>query len=116
MTIDFKGQTAIVTGAGGGLGRVYCLELARRGANIVLNDYGVSLDGTQTGETCAAEELADEIKKLNAGVALSGDNVADEQGGKNICEIALEKFGQRDIVINNAGILQDSSLSRMQAF
>ena len=113
MAIDFKGQTAVVTGAGGGLGRVYCLELARRGANIVINDYGVSLDGTQTGETSAAEELAEEIKKLNAEAVISGDNVADEQGGKNISELALEKFGQIDIVINNAGILQDSSVARM---
>ncbi len=112
--IRFDGQVAIVTGAGGGLGRIYAIELARRGAKVVVNDYGGPRDGAGQGSTTAADRVVNEIKELGGQAVANYDNVATEEGGKNIVQTALDAFGTVDIVINNAGILRDKSFIKME--
>lgn len=106
--ISFEGRVAIVTGAGGGLGRGYALELARRGARVVVNDLGGAVDGSGAS-TKAADLVVDEIKAAGGEAIASYDSVATPEGGEAIVTAALEEFGQVDIVINNAGILRDRS-------
>lgn len=103
--IDFKGQVAIVTGAGRGLGRLYALELAKRGAKVVVNDLG----GTTRGEgsnSSIADQVVEEIKSAGGDAASSHDSVATPEGGKAIVQTALDRFGHVDIVVSNAGIYQ----------
>jgi len=110
--IRFDNRVAIVTGAGGGLGKVYALELARRGAKVVVNDLGGSPDGT--GESSRAADLVvDEIKKLDGQAVASYDSVADDKGGQAVVDRAVEAFGKVDILINNAGILRDKTFHKM---
>lgn len=100
--IDFTGQVAVVTGAGGGLGRAFCLELARRGAAVVVNDLG----GNTTGEGTSnkfADEVVDRIHAAGGKAVASYDTVATEAGGDAIIRTALDHFGRIDIVISNAG-------------
>jgi NAD(P)-dependent dehydrogenase (short-subunit alcohol dehydrogenase family)/putative sterol carrier protein len=111
--IRFDDRVAIVTGAGGGLGRVYSLELARRGAKVVVNDLGGAPDGTG-GSSRAADLVVEEIKKQDGQAVASYDSVADEQGGRAIVDRAVEAFGRVDILINNAGILRDKSFLKME--
>src|SRR5690554_3169998 len=111
-TITFDGRVAIVTGAGGGLGRTYALELARRGARVVVNDLGGAVDGTGSDQTAAAKVVA-EIEALGGEAIPNYDSVATEDGGKAIVQAAVDAFGKVDIVINNAGILRDKSFSKM---
>ena len=106
--IAFDGRVAIVTGAGGGLGRTYALELARRGARVIVNDLGGSTDGTG-GASAAADAVVVEIEKNGGEAVASYDSVATPEGGAAIVQAALDAFGTVDIVINNAGTLRDSS-------
>jgi NAD(P)-dependent dehydrogenase (short-subunit alcohol dehydrogenase family) len=110
--ITFDGRVAIITGAGGGLGREYALELARRGAQIVVNDLGGAMDGTGAS-TSAADVVVDEINGSGGEAVPNYDSVATREGGQSIVDAALDAFGTVDIVINNAGILRDKSFANM---
>jgi 3-hydroxy-3-methylglutaryl CoA synthase/NAD(P)-dependent dehydrogenase (short-subunit alcohol dehydrogenase family)/putative sterol carrier protein len=112
--IRFDGRVAIVTGAGAGLGRVYALELAKRGAKVVVNDLGGSRDGAGSGSTRAADQVVDEIKALGGQAVASYDSVSTAEGGQAIIRKAIEAFGRVDILINNAGILRDKTLAKME--
>lgn len=113
--IRFDDQVAIVTGAGAGLGRVYALELAARGARVVVNDYGGVQDGSGDNSSSSAQMVVNEIKDTGGHAVASYDNVASPEGGENIVNTALEAFGTVDIVINNAGILRDKSFVKMES-
>ncbi len=112
--LDFTGRTAIVTGAGAGLGRVYALELAKRGAAVVVNDLGGARDGSGSGSVTPAQKVVDEILALGGKAVANFDNVATSQGGENIVKTAVDTFGSVDILINNAGILRDKSFLKME--
>ncbi|MGI6387375.1 MAG: SDR family oxidoreductase [Desulfomonilia bacterium] len=111
--IDFSGRVAIVTGAGAGLGRSYALELAKRGAKVVINDLGGTRDGAGSSDA-AANKVVEEIKALGGQAAPNYDNVASVAGGANIVKTAVDAFGKVDILINNAGILRDKSFTKME--
>ncbi len=115
--IRFDDRVAIVTGAGAGLGRVYALELAARGARVVVNDYGGSPNGEGGGSgdnsAAPAQMVVNEIKEAGGKAVANYDNVASLQGGQNIVDTALKTFGTVDILINNAGILRDKSFIKM---
>src|SRR5579859_4263853 len=100
--IDFAGQVAVVTGAGGGLGSAYCKELARRGAAVVVNDLGGSTTG-EGGSSDYADRVAAEIRAEGGRAVANYDTVATEAGGAAIVQAALDNFGRIDIVISNAG-------------
>jgi NAD(P)-dependent dehydrogenase (short-subunit alcohol dehydrogenase family) len=110
--LGFDGKVAIITGAGGGLGRSHALDLARRGALVVVNDLGGSTDGTGHSET-AAQKVVDEIKAAGGEAVASYDSVATPEGGQSIVQTAMDTFGRIDIIINNAGILRDTSFKNM---
>jgi NAD(P)-dependent dehydrogenase (short-subunit alcohol dehydrogenase family) len=110
--LGFDGKVAIITGAGGGLGREHALLLASRGAQVVVNDLGGSVHG-DGGDAGPAERTAKEIEALG-GVAVADTNsVATPEGGEAIVQTAIDAFGRIDIVINNAGILRDKSFHNM---
>jgi NAD(P)-dependent dehydrogenase (short-subunit alcohol dehydrogenase family) len=111
--LGFDGKVAIITGAGGGLGRSHALELAKRGALIVVNDLGGSVDGTGGSHT-AAQQVVDEIKAAGGEAVASYDSVATPEGGKAIVQTAIDTFSRVDIVINNAGILRDKAFHNME--
>ncbi|MBW2203923.1 MAG: SDR family NAD(P)-dependent oxidoreductase, partial [Deltaproteobacteria bacterium] len=111
--IRFDDRVAIVTGAGAGLGRAYALELAQRGAKVVVNDLGGARDGTGGG-TSAADQVVEEIKSSGGEAVANYDSVATAEGGQAIVDSAVEAFGKVDIVINNAGILRDKTLAKME--
>jgi NAD(P)-dependent dehydrogenase (short-subunit alcohol dehydrogenase family) len=110
--LRFDGRVAIVTGAGQGLGRQHALELAARGAKVVVNDLGGALDGTGAS-TGPASDVVAEIKKNGGEAVASLDNVATVEGAEAIVRTALDAFGRVDIVVNNAGILRDKSFKNM---
>jgi NAD(P)-dependent dehydrogenase (short-subunit alcohol dehydrogenase family)/acyl dehydratase len=112
--IRFDGRVAVVTGAGAGLGRVYALELARRGAKVVVNDLGGARDGSGKGSKKRADKVVAEIKASGAEAVASYDSVATAEGGENIIKAALDAFGTVDILINNAGILRDGTFLKME--
>ena len=112
--IRFDGRVAIVTGAGAGLGRVYALELAKRGAKVVVNDLGGARNGSGDGAKAPADKVVGEIKALGGEAVANYDSVALAEGGENIVKTALDAFGTVDIVINNAGILRDKSFLKME--
>src|SRR5690554_114098 len=100
--LGYDGKVAIITGAGGGLGRSHALELARRGARVVVNDLGGAVDGS--GENKGAAQLVvDEITAAGGEAVADTNSVATPEGGKAIVQTALDAFGTVDIVINNAG-------------
>jgi NAD(P)-dependent dehydrogenase (short-subunit alcohol dehydrogenase family) len=111
--INFDGRVAIVTGAGGGLGRTYALDLAKRGAQVVVNDLGGSVDG-KGGDDAAAQKVVDEIKAAGGEAVANYDSVSTPEGGASIVKTAVDTFGKVDIVINNAGILRDKSFLKME--
>ncbi len=111
--IRFDDRVAIVTGAGGGLGRAYARELARRGAKVVVNDFGGARDGAGRGSALPAEQVAAEITAGGGQAVANCDSVATAEGGAGIVRTALDAFGTVDIVINNAGILRDRSFMKM---
>jgi len=112
MTISFEGRVAIVTGAGGGLGRAYALELARRGAKVVVNDLGGSRDGT--GHSDAALAVVAEIEAAGGTAMSDGGSVTDLGHMQAMVEKARSAWGGVHILINNAGILRDKSFARME--
>src|ERR1700733_1878440 len=101
--IDFNGQVAIVPGAGRGLGRLYALELARRGAAVVVNDLGGSMHG-DGADTSVADAVVDEIQRSGGVAVASHDSVDSPDGGEAIVHNAIESFGRLDAVVSNAGI------------
>jgi NAD(P)-dependent dehydrogenase (short-subunit alcohol dehydrogenase family) len=110
--IGYEGSVAIVTGAGGGLGRQHALELARRGARLVVNDLGGSVAG-EGGDATPAEQVVKEIEALGGEAVADANSVATPEGGAAIVQTALDAFGTVDIVINNAGILRDKSFHNL---
>jgi len=110
--IRYDGRVAVVTGAGAGIGREYALELAKRGAKVVVNDLGGSRDGSGSG-TSAADSVVEEIKNAGGEAVANYDNVATMDGGAGIVKTAVDAFGKVDILINNAGILRDKSFLKM---
>ena len=112
MTISFANRVAIVTGGGGGLGRAYALELARRGAKVVVNDLGSSRDGT--GASDAAHKVVDEIKTAGGDAMANGGSVTEYDQMVEMVARAKEAWGGVHILINNAGILRDKSFAKME--
>lgn len=112
MSISFEGRVAIVTGAGGGLGRAYALQLARRGAKLVINDLGSARDGT--GVSDAAASVVAEIEALGGEAIADGGSVTDYGQMVAMVEAAKARWGRIDILINNAGVLRDKSFAKME--
>lgn len=112
MSISFEGQVAIVTGSGNGLGRSHALQLAARGAKVVVNDFGGARDGTG-GSSAAAEKVVAEIVEAGGEAMANGANVADWTQVQNLVSEVMDKWGRIDILINNAGILRDKSFGKM---
>ncbi|MGZ4694474.1 MAG: SDR family oxidoreductase [Acidimicrobiales bacterium] len=112
--LSYDGRVALITGAGGGLGRSHALELARRGARVVVNDLGGAVDGTGSS-TSAAEAVVQEIEALGGEVVANADSIATPEGGAAVVQTALDAFGRIDVIINNAGILRDTSFKNMSA-
>jgi len=110
--IRFDDRVAIITGAGGGLGRTYALELGKRGAKVVVNDLGGKSDGTGANASMADKVVA-EITAAGGTAVANHDSVATPEGGKSIVQTALDSYGKIDIVINNAGILRDKTFAKM---
>jgi len=113
MSIRFDGKVAIVTGAGGGLGRTHALELARRGAKVVVNDLGGAVDGTG-GNSKAAESVVAEIKAFGGTAIANGASVADDAGVDHLVKQTMDAFGRVDILVANAGILRDKTFAKME--
>jgi NAD(P)-dependent dehydrogenase (short-subunit alcohol dehydrogenase family) len=111
--IRFDGKVAIVTGAGGGLGRQHALELARRGAKVVVNDLGGSVDGSGGGSD-AANAVVDEIKALGGEAIANGSSVTDDAGVALMVKHAMEAWGRIDVLVANAGVLRDKTFSKME--
>ena len=111
MTISFEGRVAIVTGAGGGLGRAYALELARRGAKVVVNDLGGTRDGS--GSSDAAQRVVEEIEAAGGMAVANGSSVTDAQQVEELVARTKERWGGVHVLINNAGILRDKSFAKM---
>jgi NAD(P)-dependent dehydrogenase (short-subunit alcohol dehydrogenase family) len=112
MTIDFKGRVAIVTGAGGGLGRQHALALAARGARVLVNDLGGARDGSGSSLT-AAEHVVEEIRAAGGEAIANGASVTDWDAVQAMVKQAVDTWGRIDIVVNNAGILRDKTFAKM---
>jgi NAD(P)-dependent dehydrogenase (short-subunit alcohol dehydrogenase family) len=110
--IRFDGRVAIITGAGGGLGKTYALSLGARGARVVVNDLGGKSDGTGAG-TSMADQTVKEIVEAGGEAVANYDSVATPEGGEAIVQSAVDAFGRADIVINNAGILRDKTFAKL---
>ena len=111
--IRFDGKVAIVTGAGGGLGKTYALQLAERGAKVVVNDLGGATDGTGGGSSMA-DQTVKEIVEAGGEAVANYDSVATPDGGESIVKAAVDSFGRIDAVINNAGILRDKTFAKLE--
>ncbi len=117
MSLDFKGRVAIVTGAGGGLGRQHALALAARGAKVVVNDLGGARDGSggaSTGVISAAEAVVNEIRAAGGEAIANGASVTDYAAVQAMVQQAMDTWGRIDILVNNAGILRDKSFAKME--
>lgn len=112
QSLSFEGQVAIVTGAGGGLGREHALALARRGAKVLVNDLGGAVDGSG-GSVSAAQAVVDEIKALGGEAMANGASVTDWVAVQAMVQQAVDAWGRVDILVNNAGILRDKSFAKM---
>jgi NAD(P)-dependent dehydrogenase (short-subunit alcohol dehydrogenase family) len=110
--IDFTGQVAIVTGAGRGLGRLYALELARRGASVVVNDLGGSMHG-EGADPSIADEVVGEIRAAGGSAVASHDSVDTPEGGQAIVDAAVGEFGRVDAVVSNAGIFNSIAFDEL---
>ncbi len=113
MSYSFEDKVAIITGAGGGLGRCHAVELASRGCKVVVNDLGGAVGGTG-GSSEAAEAVVAEIKAAGGEAIANGGSVSDAQGAKSMVTDAMNAWGRVDILINNAGILRDKSFHKME--
>jgi NAD(P)-dependent dehydrogenase (short-subunit alcohol dehydrogenase family) len=113
MSLDFKGKVAIVTGAGGGLGRQHALALAKRGAKVLVNDLGAAVNGSG-GSVSAAQAVVNEIKALGGEALANGASVTDYIAVQAMVQQAVDAWGRVDILVNNAGILRDKSFSKME--
>lgn len=111
--LDFSGRVAIVTGAGGGLGKQHALALARRGAKVVVNDLGGAVDGAG-GSVTAAQAVVDEIRAAGGEAIANGASVTDFAAVEAMVQQAIDAWGRVDILVNNAGILRDKSFSKME--
>ena len=111
--LGFDGKVAIITGAGGGLGRQHALLLASRGALVVVNDLGGAVDGTGSDKG-AAERVVDEITAAGGEAVADTNSVATPEGGAAIVQTAIEAFGRVDVLVNNAGILRDKAFHNME--
>jgi NAD(P)-dependent dehydrogenase (short-subunit alcohol dehydrogenase family) len=111
--IRYDGRVAIITGAGGGLGRTYALMLAERGASVIVNDLGGAADGTGSGSSMA-DAVVKEITEKGGKAAANYDSVSTPEGGEGIVKSAVDNFGKVDIVINNAGILRDKTFAKLE--
>jgi len=116
MSYDFTGQVAIITGAGGGLGRAHALAFAARGAKVVVNDLGGARDGSQGGESATrspAEQVVQEIIDQGGEAVANGGNVTAPEDMQAMVDQAMQAFGRIDILVNNAGILRDKTFGKM---
>ncbi len=111
--IDFTGRVAIVTGAGGGLGKQHALALARRGARVVINDLGGAVDGSG-GSVSAAQAVVDEIRAAGGEAIANGASVTDFAAVQAMVQQAMDTWGRVDVLVNNAGILRDKSFGKME--
>ncbi|VTU32258.1 SDR family NAD(P)-dependent oxidoreductase [Variovorax sp. PBL-E5] len=112
-SIDFSGRVAIVTGAGGGLGRQHALALAARGARVLVNDLGGARDGSG-GSASAAQAVVDEIRAAGGEAIANGASVTDFEAVQAMVQQAVDAWGRVDILVNNAGILRDKSFAKME--
>jgi NAD(P)-dependent dehydrogenase (short-subunit alcohol dehydrogenase family) len=112
MALDFTGRVAIVTGAGGGLGRQHALALAARGAKVVVNDLGGAIDGSG-GSAGAAQKVVDEIRAAGGEAIANGASVTDFAAVEAMVQQALDAWGRVDVLVSNAGILRDKSFAKM---
>ena len=112
MTISFRDKVAIVTGAGGGLGRCHALQFAERGAKVIVNDLGGSVDGSG-GSSEAADKVVEEIKAMGGDAISNGSSVTDKAGVKKLVDDAMAAYGRIDILVNNAGVLRDKSFAKV---
>jgi NAD(P)-dependent dehydrogenase (short-subunit alcohol dehydrogenase family) len=108
---EFEGKVVVITGAGGGLGRCHAIEFAKRGARVVINDLGGSVDGSGQGD--AADAVVGEIRALGGEAIANKASVTDRAGAAGIISDAVDAFGTVDIVVNNAGILRDKTFKKM---
>lgn len=113
MSISFEGKVAVITGAGGGLGKQHAIELAKRGAKVVVNDLGGSVDGSG-GSSEGALQVVEEIKAAGGEAIANGGSVSDRAGAQSLIDDAMNAWGRVDIVVNNAGILRDKSFAKME--
>ncbi len=108
---EFEGKVAIVTGAGGGIGRSHAIEFAKRGAKVVVNDLGGDVHGTGQGDT--ADQVVEEIRSAGGDAIANKASVADRDGAKSIVDDAIRAYGRVDILVNNAGILRDKTFKKV---
>jgi NAD(P)-dependent dehydrogenase (short-subunit alcohol dehydrogenase family) len=113
MSLDFTDKVVIVTGAGGGLGKSHALEFARRGAKVVVNDLGGTMDGSG-GSSEAAEAVVAEIKAAGGEAIANGSSVTDDAGVDNMISQTMDAYGRIDVLVNNAGVLRDKSFAKME--
>lgn len=108
---EFEGKVAVITGAGGGIGRCHAIEFAKRGAQVVVNDLGGSVDGSGVGDM--ADLVVEEIRESGGAAVANKASVSDRDGAQSIIDDAISHFGRIDILVNNAGILRDKTFKKM---